>query len=319
MPTWAAIDLGTNTAKLVVARRDPGDADWAVLAHEVRTARIGEGIGAGKPLRPEAVARTLQVLADYAGISRLHGAVGIAAVATSAVRDASNGAEFAEFAAKSLGVPLRVIDGGLEARLGFRGACSCAAARAALRSAAGPVFLIDIGGGSAQGTLGDAAKILWHASADVGAVRLTERCVHSDPIPEEDIVALHFAAREKLRPMLRACPGRPSVVLGVGGTLTTLSAIEVAATKGTSPDWTEVEGHRLQRFDIGQMIEWLRKHTLEQRKRVPGLDSSRADIIVAGAVIADVFLTELGAGNVLVTTRGLRWGLLEALAAGEWE
>lgn len=319
MPVWAAIDLGTNTAKLIVARREPGDPTWGVIAQEVRTPRIGVGIGAGEPLRADAKARALETLAQFCGIARDRGAVQIAAVATSAVRDASNGREFADEASRVMGIPLRVIDGALEAELGFRGACCTSSSRAALRDVTGPVLLIDIGGGSAQAVLGIPPRMMWHVSAPVGAVRLTEQCVSDHPVREDDLAALHAAARDKLRPALASCPARPAVILGVGGTLTTLAAVDCAASHGDLSGWSRIQGYRLSRSDIAGQIERLRVLPLEERRDVVGLDPSRADIIIAGAVVAETFLFCLQQESIIITTGGVRWGLLEALAAGEWK
>ena len=182
MPRVAAIDCGTNSIRLLVAdvtKRDDGTSWLRDVHREQRVVRLGQGVDATGMLNPEALERTRVALADYTAILRRKGAESVRMVATSATRDASNRDDFFDMTRSVLGVPAEVISGDEEATLSFTGAVGD------LDPDDGPFLVVDVGGGSTELVLGtwDGVKATPKAakSTDIGCVRITERCLKSDP------------------------------------------------------------------------------------------------------------------------------------------
>ncbi len=250
------------------------------------------------------MARTVACLAEYAELARSHGVSEVAAVCTSAARDADNGAEFIDMAAGALGVTPRIIAGEEEARLTFEGAIQGLRIR-------GRVTVFDIGGGSTEiilGTVsGSDAQIHEATSLNIGSVRLTERHVRHDPPTSAELEALRTTAREALDRV----PRQPTTELvGVAGTITTLASIRVGLA---SYDPNKIHGVILHRAEIEEMTARLALLPLSARKATPGLDPARADVIVAGACLALQVLDWARADALRVSDRGVRFGLAKAL------
>jgi exopolyphosphatase/guanosine-5'-triphosphate,3'-diphosphate pyrophosphatase len=245
---------------------------------------------------------TLQVLADYVGQARALGVEKWAVSATSAARDAENGQEFLSRARERAGVEVRIISGDLEAQLVY----SAAVSEFGHRLAGQGLVVIDIGGGSTEFIYGRAGsgKISFRRSYDVGSVRLTERYLNTDPIRDEDRARV-YAELHKTFSELPA-PG-PSTVIGVAGTVTTLFAVQ---NRIEPYDASKVHGGRLTLQELSTLANRLCAIPLEERKRLPGLQPKRADVICAGALILETALQKLGVAECLVSDRGLRWGLL---------
>ena len=182
----AAVDCGTNSLRLLVADVDPGRAELADVARRMEIVRLGQGVDKTGRLAPEALARTIAVLRDYADIIARSGAQAVRMVATSATRDADNAAEFVRLVKEVLGVAPEVLTGAEEAVLSFTGAT----AELAAGPDHGPFLVADIGGGSTEFVLGSAGKLPEHElSVNVGCVRMTERHLHSDPPTEHEVAA----------------------------------------------------------------------------------------------------------------------------------
>ena len=300
-PRVAALDIGTNTCLLLVAEGTP-EAPAAVLERATIT-RLGKGVDKSGRLADDAIERTTLTLSGYAEEIRKAGALRVDAVCTSAARDAANGPEFLERATRALGVTPRIIDGDEEARLTFEGALT------GLRTEAA-ITVFDIGGGSTEvihGTRAGGTVIHSALSMDVGSVRLTERHVAHDPPEPAELDAIR---RDVQAALARAPRARTSELVGVAGTITTLSAIEQSLSVY---DGALVHGATLSRAAIVTQIERLASVNLEERKRVTGLDPGRADVIVAGAIIALAVLDWAGESHVRVSDRGVRWGLASRL------
>jgi exopolyphosphatase/guanosine-5'-triphosphate,3'-diphosphate pyrophosphatase len=298
--TLATIDIGTNTTLLLVARTAPA---IEAVAERAEITRLGRGIGQDGRLGAEGIARTLDALRAYAELARHHGAR-IAAIGTEALRRAPNARDFLDPAAAILGAEIEVIDGDREAALTYR---AVAASFPAL--AQGPLAVVDIGGGSTEIVIADGGQARFHCSLPLGSVRLTERHVHADPAPAAAIDAI---ARE-VDGAIAAVPFPPRAIplVGVAGTVTTLAAM---AQDLASYDPARVHGFRLGREQLSRQLDRLRAAPQADRERMPGLDPRRADVILAGAVILDRIARRAGATEVVVSDRGIRWGLLYELA-----
>jgi exopolyphosphatase/guanosine-5'-triphosphate,3'-diphosphate pyrophosphatase len=303
----ATIDIGTNTVLLLVAERG-ADGVLRPVEELATITRLGAGVDKARVLAPDAVARTRACLEGYAERVRALGAQRVAVVGTSAMRDAGGGEAVRAVVRERLGVEARVVSGDEEARLTFRGALS----GLALGGAPGaPVAVFDIGGGSTEvvvGAPGEPPAIAFAESFDVGSVRLTERFVRSDPPAAAEMEALARAAAEAFARVPAAVPGVP---VGVAGTMTTLAAVALALVPY---DGARVHGHTMTRAELAAVVERLARLDVAARAAVPGMEPKRADVIVAGGVIALALLAKWGADAVRISDRGVRWGLAEELA-----
>jgi exopolyphosphatase/guanosine-5'-triphosphate,3'-diphosphate pyrophosphatase len=298
----ATLDIGTNTVLLLVADATP--SGLAPVIERATITRLGEGVDRTRELSAAARTRTLECLESYARTLAELGVTRVAAVGTSALRDARGGVAFAREVEHVLGTAPEVIDGEREATLTFRGALSGLAV-------SGPVTVFDVGGGSTEIVRGSAERaVLSAASLDVGSVRLFERHVRSDPAASREIQSVRDDVAAALTAVERPAPGQP--IVGVAGTVTTLAAI---ALELDDYDPSRVHGHVLEGPVIRSIGERLARMPLDERRGVTGLDPRRADVIVVGALIVEEVLAFSGSENLIVSDRGVRWGLAEELAA----
>jgi len=297
----ATIDIGTNTTLLLVA--SVAGPSVEVLAERAEITRLGRGIGRSGELAPDAVARTLAVLREYAAIARQQGAR-VAAVGTEALRRAPNAAAFLGPAAEVLGGPVEVIDGEREAALTFQ-----AVVTSFPDVAAGALAVVDIGGGSTEIVLATGGTVEFRVSLPLGSVRLTEAYIRHDPPAAAERAAIDATIEAALARV--PFPPAPITLVGVAGTVTSLAAM---ALDLASYDPARVHGHRLSRADLGRQLARLGAATQAERERMIGLDPRRADVIFAGALILDKIAAAAGATEVVVSDRGIRWGLLYELA-----
>ena len=287
----AAVDLGTNTTRLLVA--DVDDGRVAEVHRETRITRLGEDVDARKRLLPLPVARVRNVLSDYRRTLERLGAERTLAVATSAVRDAENGEAFLGEVEWSYGFATRLVSGAEEAQLTRRG----------VEPQAGTLVL-DIGGGSTELIVDD-----FYLSLDMGSVRYTERFVHTDPPSREELDACGRAAREALGAEADLHPQR---AIGVAGTVTTLAALDLGLEHY---DRERVHGHRLTRTGAAAQLDRLAALPLAERREVPALEPERAPVIVAGALILLAVLDTYSLDAIEVSERDILDGI--ALAAAE--
>jgi exopolyphosphatase / guanosine-5'-triphosphate,3'-diphosphate pyrophosphatase len=297
----AAIDVGTNTALLTIADVDKGGA--VAVEERAEIVRLGEGLDRTGRLSPPAIARTWAVLDDYVARIAASGCTSVRAVATEAVRKASNGSDFvagANTRLGSVGGTLEVIDGEREARLSWR------AVRASFPALAGPRTVLDIGGGSTELIVGE-HEVGSMVSLPIGSVRLTERLIAHDPPSDEERARVAVAVDEALA----AAPQPRGALVGIAGTVTTLAAM---AQRLTDYDGARVHGTRLLRRTVDEMVAMLGATALADKRRTPGLDPGRADVIFAGAVILQRVMDRAGADECIVSDRGIRWGLIDELS-----
>ena len=299
----ATIDIGTNSVLLLITERR--DGVLVPLLERATITRLGQNVDATRRLLPEAIERTLSCLASYAEQLRAFQVEQVEAVGTSAMRDAAGGSEFIERAERLLGKRPRVISGDEEAELTFHGALSGL-------DVGGPVSVFDVGGGSTEiitGQAGAKPSFSRAKSLDIGSVRLFERHVRNDPPRAEELER----ACNDIRAALASVepPGAGLTLVGVAGTVTTLAAIELGLS---DYDPARVHGSRSSRASLVALAEKLSRLTLAERQALAGLEPKRADVIVVGAAIVREVLAWSGCSELVVSDRGVRWGLAERLA-----
>jgi exopolyphosphatase / guanosine-5'-triphosphate,3'-diphosphate pyrophosphatase len=287
----AAIDVGSNTILLLVAEHDPSGA-FRIIKEAEDQPRLGAGLGATGRLSEAAIERAVQSTAHMVEVAREAGAQRIDAVATAAVREAGNGAEFIERARRE-GIPLRVISPEDEADLAYRSAAYRFPHR-------GSMLVADIGGGSLEliGATDDRFELI--DSLPLGAVRLTEMGFTPDVLREH--------VRGQLSAVLDQERWRDARLIGSGGTFATLAAIMQA--RRARPTDGSIQGVRVTSPELADVLSTLETMAADDRKRVSGLRPERADIIVAGLTVADELLRWIGAPDVTMNRYGLREGLL---------
>ncbi len=278
-----AVDLGTNTTRLLVA--DVEDGQLEEVALRVTITRLGEGVDTRRRLLPAPIARVRNVLSDYRREIESLGAERVLAVATSAIRDAENGEAFLGEIEWSYGFATQLLSGEDEAALTLRG----------VGDVDDDTLVLDVGGGSTEFIMRERA-----VSIDIGSVRMTEQCGE-----DIDAIASH------VRPLL---PGgmHPARMIGVAGTITSLAALDLDLTEY---DRERVHGHRLSAAAVDEQLARLASLPLAERRRVPALDPERAPVIVAGAVIVREALAHFGLEMIEVSEHDLLHGA--ALAAAE--
>lgn len=298
MPRYATIDVGTNSVLLLVAERGP-DGRFTPVAERAEITRLGQGVDQARRLAPEAMERTAAAVAAFAAEARALGAEAVVATATSAARDAANGADFVALVRSGAGVDLEVISGDDEARLSFASAFADFGGR-------GPLVVLDIGGGSTEFIFGDAAgAVRFRRSFDVGSVRLTERLLRGDPPGADELTALRTLLAQTFNAV--PAPDAGTRLVAVAGTATTVLAV----ARAVEPyDAGRVHGAQLALTEVEAVAARLAALPLAQRRALPGLQPKRADVIVAGALVLLQAMRALGVAEVTVSDRGLRWGLL---------
>ena len=295
----AAIDVGSNSVHLVVCRIRP-DLSIEVVDREKDMIRIGAG-SFGKRHLPEAnIVSALASLGKFKRLAESHSVDEILVVATSAVREADNGGDLITAARRQLGLRIRVISGLEEARLIHM------AAAYAIGIGSGRAVTIDIGGGSTEITLGTGARMEMGRSFKLGAIRLAERFMLHDPLPDDEEARLERVIRRETAAYLTQLRRRGfRRVIGTSGTI---QAIGSLAAGGTRPG--ELRRLTVSADDIHKWRRKLVAMPLERRLEIPGLDPRRADLAPAGAVLLDTLLERLGADELTLCDHALREGLL---------
>lgn len=299
---FACIDAGTNTVKLLVADLSKDSAQ--PVYERSLTVRLGEGMQAnGMRLREAAMRRAIDLLAEYVEEAKAEGAQQTVAVGTAALRDAENQEEFLRRVEERCGLRIEVIPGEEEARLSYLAVRRDPHWRDCPR-----LIVIDIGGGSTEIIQGEAntERVAGRISVNLGAVKLTESVLRSDPATITQLSEAQQKAAEAFAQVEILTAAEQAQIIGVGGTFTTLGAIDL----GGSVTAETLHGHVLSQQSVEGEIAMLAARTVEERKQIPGLDPARADIILGGAILLSQALAHLSASAVDVSTRGLRWGVL---------
>lgn len=299
----AVIDIGTNTLLLLIVEERAGQLtrvlDWC------RFGRLGQGLDASGALHPDAIERSLAICREYAEALAAHAVDAVDVIATQALREATNAAAFVAPAQAILGHPIATISGEDEAALAFT------TAAASLPMLKGRPFVVaDVGGGSTEIIVTDGRAVVAAVSVPIGAVRLTERHLAHDPPTAAERAALIAgidAALDAHAPPLPA--GVPLVASA--GTASTLASLDLAAPY--DPD--RVHGHALTPARLAALADGLLDATVAARRAMPGMEAPRADVIAAGAAIFARLAHRLAADAVVVSDRGIRWGLAYRRAA----
>ncbi|MBC9784200.1 Ppx/GppA family phosphatase [Heliobacterium chlorum] len=300
---WGAIDIGSNSVRFLAARLD--GEELMPLWHHLDTTRLGREVTRSGMLHPEAVERTMAALGHGVESMQKFGisVQKVATFATSAVREADNGRDFCRQVYERFGLEVALLSGETEGHLSYQGAVEGLPEG----TAAGRIpVVLDIGGGSAEVVFHHKDR-WWRQSFPLGAVRLTE-----SPLSREGIASVWAPAVEKVRSLQWV--GRP-MLIGVGGTITTVAAIALQLRK-YAPD--KVHGYEIPQEKVKSIAQKLRAMDVVERKQVAGLQPQRADIIPAGLSVLEAFMEDGGFEEIVVSETDLLHAALKRIAVGEW-
>jgi len=303
MPTFAAVDIGSNSVRLKIARLVRHRLSEIHEDREVT--RLGESVFRSGFLSPEAIASTVKVLRRFHRAVQNVGVESVRVVATSALRDARNSQAFLEWVRSATGWHVEIISGLEEARLIHLGLVS------SLRINASPLLMVDLGGGSCELTISAGGHIRSTISLPLGAVRLTNEFLPQDPPRKADMLKMRgFIAREIERTADRIKRTRPKVVMATSGTAESLAAVchGLYKTKGA-------RAAAVSRTQMARIAKLLSRQSLEERRKLPGVGPRRAEIVVAGAAVYAALLERCQLGGFRYSPLGLRDGLLAQMAA----
>ena len=303
MTAVAAVDCGTNSTRLLVS-----DGDGRPLDRRMQVTRLGQGVDVARRLLPEAIERTVAVLAGFREVMDGLGVVRSRAAATSAARDAANRDEFLDAAQAALGVRPELLSGEEEGRLSFAGAT------AGLDPAEGPYLVVDIGGGSTEFVVGTHEPVAV-TSLDLGCVRLTEQFLHGDPPAAEELSQAITVVHAWLDDLERDVPAvrEARTLIGLAGTVTTVAAVEQGLARY---DRDAIHHFTLTRDAAEDVFRTLATEARADRIHNPGLDPARADVIVGGTAILVTIMRHLGFDRCLVSEADILDGLVGSQLAG---
>jgi exopolyphosphatase/guanosine-5'-triphosphate,3'-diphosphate pyrophosphatase len=291
----AVVDIGSNSTRLLIADIESGRV--SEVERQSRVTRLGRGVDLSGQLSAEAIEAACEAIADYVGICRESEVETVEAIATSAVRDASNGSAFVAELRERFALSARVLDGEEEARLTYLGAtCEHSPGEATL--------VVDIGGGSTELIVGTGEEIAFHTSLQAGVVRHSERHIFSDPPTALELEALAADFRSLIE---RATTGAPTATAGiaVAGTPTSLASVEI----GLEPyDPKQVHGHTLTLPTIQRLLSQLASAPLSKRVEIRGLHPDRAPNIVAGVIILVETMRAFGLEQIEVSEHDILYG-----------
>ena len=319
----AAIDCGTNSLRLLIADVDPAHHVLTDVQRRMEIVRLGQGVDATGRLAPEALERTMRVLAEYAAQIASERAAAVRMVATSATRDASNAEEFTRGVRDILGVLPEVITGGEEARLSFTGATAELGANGVSPGSGAdrpepPYLVVDIGGGSTEFVLGsavdsDSGAPLAAISVDIGCVRLTERHLHTDPPSRAEIQAATDDIDSALEKVAAAVPAASArTLVGLAGSVTTVTAIGLGL-----PVYDPRRTHhaRLTMADVRRVTTQLLGQSHEERAKIGSLHPGRVDVIGAGALILERLMERFEFTEMVTSEHDILDGIAWSIAA----
>ena len=302
----AALDLGTNSTRLLVAT-PTGDGDIDTLVRRNTITRLGQGVDATGSLAPEAIARVVACLKDYRSDLDTHRVEHLRVAATSAARDAANREDFFDQVEDVVGRRPELLSGDEEGRLSFVGATR------GLGPAQGPFLVVDIGGGSTEFVVGAGADEVGGAlSVDVGCVRLTEKFLLHDPPQPEELSAAISLVDTYLEDVRRELPTVSEVrtLVGVAGTITTVAAVELGLAEY---DRDLIHHFRLTRDAAEDVFRTLATEARADRIHNPGLEEARADVIVGGCCVLVAILRRFGFDEMVVSEADILDGLVLSL------
>ena len=296
----AAIDIGTNSIRCIVVEVDQ-QGRYMVLDDEKATVRLGENLAASGAISPAAFARAVDAMSRIRKLIDGLKVSEVEAIATSAVRSASNGEELVAVLTRELGREIRTISGDEEAELVAR------SVRHNFDMSGKRYMIIDIGGGSVEIMSAVANHIESCFSLELGAVRMTDRFITSDPVRDADLAKLKRFVRSELKTVYGDDKPTVQTFIGSGGTVTTLASMVMSMRRQT---YSTSHGFEVLRSEVVHLLAMLVRKDVKSLRNVPGLNPDRADIIIAGLVVIDEMMRYFGANMMLVNERGIREGLI---------
>ncbi|MBN2088784.1 Ppx/GppA family phosphatase [candidate division KSB1 bacterium] len=298
MTRYATIDVGSNSVLLFIAEKDR-QHQWHRILDQMAMPRLGEGVKTTGIIKKIAMERTLDVLFHFMQLIAQNQVDHIVAAGTMALRSAKNAREFIEMVKAKCQLDIEILSGEEEARLSFL------SAKKSMRSLTKNLAIFDIGGGSTEFFLGSDHQIFKQMSLNIGAIQLTEQYFAQSPVP----IDVLNVALQKINNELRDLQIEDPIdeLVGVGGTVTTMAAVKHQLE---AYDPLKVNGTRLDIVEVLRQLELYRSKSIAERKRIPGLEPARADIILAGCAITHVLLKKLKMNHFIISDFGLRHGLM---------
>ncbi|MGL5716052.1 MAG: Ppx/GppA phosphatase family protein [Paraclostridium sp.] len=294
-----AIDIGTNSMRLLVA--DYIEGKLHNREKIINTTRIGQGVDSEGYINEEAIERNIQALKEFSKVAKDKGCQAIYCIGTSALRDSKNGDEFIKLAKEETDIDVEVISGEEESNLGFIGVLQ------GLEDT-NNILVVDIGGGSTEFIVGDETGIKYVKSEDVGALRMTEKFLIADPICEDEFNLMSEFIENKIKDTLSILKEKDLVkIVGIGGTITSVSAINQELEIYSME---KIHGSVVDKKELDNILQNLKKMTLNDKKNIKGLQPKRADIITAGVKILNIIMENLEKENIIVSEYDNLEGLL---------
>lgn len=284
---------------MVIGERNP-DGTWNVIDDVHRIPRLGQGVDATHAIQDDALQRAVYVLTEYATILNSHNVDVVRAVATSAVRDATNKNFVLRVLSSALGHPIDVIDGKEEGRLTYLGSVDSVMIN---------TVLIDIGGGSTEVVLGSNGSVISSSSIEIGAVRYTDRYCATRPLTTEQQHEMRSAVRAALELSIPDLRSTAYAVVAVAGTATSLAMLDLDLVEF---DVARISGHSISEESVHILSKELLGMSAEELSNLCGIDRGRSDILPAGAAILDEILHFIGTTLCIISIRGLRYGVMFA-------
>lgn len=298
----AAIDLGTNSFLCLIAEIESGKIT-KIYSDQVKVVRLGQGVNQTKRFHPDALQRARECLASFAAEIKKQNPDRVLAMATSAARDVTNSEELFKIG-KDCGIPIQIIPGGKEAEITFSGATS------ALPRDGKNRLVIDVGGGSTEFILGRDHGLIESKSVDIGCVRLTEALITAQPTAEDELEVVIQTIKDRTKDIFsRLRANKIDEVIAVAGTPSAIAAIELGGF-----DANKVDGYLLSRQSLQQWVGKLAKLSVEEKMNLYNLERGRADVILVGTTILWVSLEQLNLQKLMVSTKGVRFGVALELA-----
>ena len=285
-----AIDIGTNSMRLLVAEY----IDGKLYNREkfVNTTRIGQGVDSEGYISEEAIERNIKALKEFSDIANEKGCEYIYCIGTSALRDSKNGNEFIDLAKVETNVDVDIISGEEESNLGFIGVLQGL-------DDTNNILVLDIGGGSTEFILGDESGIKYAKSENVGALRMTEKFLVTDPICENEFEDMSNFIEETISDTINILKEKNiRQIVGIGGTITSVSAINQELE---TYSMEKIHGSKVNEKELDNILQNLKKMTLNDKKNIKGLQPKRAYIITAGVRILNIIMKKLEKENIIVS------------------
>lgn len=299
-PRIAAIDIGTNSIRCLIAETSK-DGKFKILDDEKATVRLGEKLAMTGVISDEASNRAIETIRRFRKLVTGFNVEAVEAVATSAVRTATNGKELIATLSEELGHEIRIISGEEEAEL------TAASALSNFDMNGKRYAMVDIGGGSVEIVTASGNHVEEFYSLELGAVVMTDRFLKSDPITPDELGKLQRHIRGSLKRTFTGKRVQVDSLIGSGGTVTALGCMAMQMRKD---NYVSIHGYEVLRSEVVHLLAMLLRKDLKGRRTIPGLNQDRADIIVAGVVVIDELMSFFDANRTLVNERGIREGLL---------